>query len=103
MIKEGPEVAVEDIEVVVVNTGTGTGELVVGDTLRASLGVVTAKGGCLLLSNADEHHPLLARSPLEVGASDLLLSLTLVETNDGEGLLLGKALHGGGKVPGKVA
>jgi len=64
LIKEGPEVAVEDIEVVVVNTGAGTGELVVGGAGGTTLGSIGTKDGCLLLGDADEHHPLLARGTL---------------------------------------
>jgi len=101
--KRRPKVPVKDIEVVVVNTGASTGELVVGDARGTALGSVGAKGGCLLLSDADEHYPLLARSPLKVRASNLLLSLALLETNNGDGMLLGKALYSGDKVPGKAA
>ncbi len=100
--KGGAEVAVKDIEVVVVNTGAGTGEFVVGDTRGTSLGTVGAEGGCFLLSDTDEHRPLLTRGPLEVGSSDPLLSLTLLETDNRDGMFLGKAFHGGGEVPGKV-
>jgi hypothetical protein len=97
------EVPVKDIEVIVINTDAGTGELVVRDTGGTTLGLVGVKGGCLLLSDADEHYSLLARSPLEVVPSEFLLSLALLETNDGDGMFLGKALYRGDKVSGKAA
>ncbi len=101
--KRRAKVAVKDIEVVVINTSAGTGELVVWDTGGTALGPVGAKSGCLLLSDADKHYSLLAGSPLEIGASNLLLSLTLLEMDDGDGAFLSKTLHSGSKVPGKVA
>jgi len=96
------KVPVKDIEVVVVNTGAGTGEVVVGNAGGTALGPVGPKGGCLLLSDADEHYSLLARGTLEVAPSDFLLSLALLEMNDGDGLLFGKALYRGDEVPGKA-
>jgi len=101
--KRGAKVPVENIEVVVVNTDAGTGEVVVGNTGGTAPGPVGTKGSCLLLSDADEHYPLLARGTLKVGLSDLLLSLTLLETDDGNGLFLSKAFNGGDKVSGKMA
>jgi hypothetical protein len=101
--KRRTKIPVEDIEVVVVNTGAGAGEVVVGDAGGIAPGPVGAKGGCLLLSDADEYYPLPAGGMLEVGLSNPLLSLAFLETNDGNGLLFGKALYRGDKVPGKVA
>ena len=97
------------LEAAVVNTGASKRprELVVGDAGGFVFGPVGAKDGCLLLSDANEyllllHYLALVRVVLEVGSSDLHLSLTLMETNNGNGLLLGKAFHSSGKVPGKV-
>jgi hypothetical protein len=101
--KRGAKIPVEDIEVVVVNTGAGAGEVVVGDAGGIAPGPVGAKGGCLLLSDADEYHSLPASGPLEVRPGNLLLSLSLLEMDDGNGMFLRKVFHGGGKVPGKTA
>jgi len=101
--KRRGKLPVEDIEVVVVNTGAGAGEVAVRNTGGTALGPVGAKGGCLLPGDADEHYPLLARGTLEVMLSDFLLSLALPEMDNGNGVLFGKVLHGGDKVPGKTA
>jgi len=101
--KRGPKLPVKDIEVVVVNTGAGTGEVVMGHAGGTAPGSVGAKGGCLLLSDADEHYPLHVRGPLEVMLSDFLLSLALVEMDNGNGMFLRKMFYGGDKVPGKTA
>jgi len=101
--KRGSKLPVKDIEVVVVNTGAGTGEVVMGHAGGTAPGSVGAKGGCLLLSDADEHYPLHVRGPLEVMLSDFLLSLALVEMDNGNGMFLRKMFYGGDKVPGKTA
>ncbi len=92
--KAGAKVPVQNVEVIVVDTDAGPGKLVVRDTCGAPPGPVSAKGRGLFLGDADEHHALATSGPLKVGLGHLLLSLTLLEVDNGDLLLLGKALHG---------
>jgi len=100
--ERGTEVPIEDVEVVMVDTNTGAGEVIVGDTGRASLGPIGAKGSGLFLGDADEHHAFSLSGPFEVGSGHIFLSLALLEVDDRNTLLLGKTLHGSDEVPGNM-
>lgn len=100
--KARAKVAVQDIKVIMVDTDTSAGELIVGDACWASIGTRASKGGGLFLGNADKHNSFSTRCPLEIWLSYFLLALAFSQLDYGDISFPGKALHGSHKGSGNL-
>ena len=91
--EEGAEVAVDTVDIKVIDHGGGTDQPGIGGSGLFIPPPLGADHRRLLLRFADEQHALCGGELLPIGSGHVILALALFEQHDGHVLLFGKLLH----------
>src|SRR3712207_181825 len=97
--EERAELAINAVEVILIDQGGGAHQPRVGLAGGGMAPALGAEDRRFLLGLADEQHALLAREGGAVSSGEIILALPLGEGDERDALLLGKALNGGHERP----